>query len=224
MCYAIPGKIIDIKPGLAIIDYFGEAKKARNDFLELSLGDYVYAQGGFVIQKVSRDEAAKSLEAWKELFFELKKIDSQLSKFDGRITAPITSQKALKLFNIDKKNEAEFLFKTANALRQKNLSNSCCIHGIIEFSNFCGNDCLYCGIRKSNKTLPRYRMTPQEILDSVKEAVGLGFKALVLQSGEDNYYTTDVFEELIRKIRRDFPVLIFLSVGERGQDFYISNS
>jgi biotin synthase len=63
-------------------------------------------------------------------------------------------------------------------------------------------------------------MTPREVLDSVKEAAELGFKALVLQSGEDDYYTTGIFENIVKRIRKDFPALIFLSAGERGRDFY----
>ena len=236
MCYAIPGKIIDSNGNLASIEYFGEIKKARNDFFELSPGDYVYAQGGFVIQKMSRDEALSSLEAWKELFFELKKIDNRLSRAGpgmGKISketarmlnkarrgAALTKQEALALFNIEDAREINLLFKTANSVRQKFLSNACCVHGIIEFSYWCVNDCLYCGIRSSNKTINRYRMAPAEIIESVKEAYDLGFKALVLQSGEDGYYTDETFERLIRDIRKDFPVLILLSAGEKGKDFY----
>lgn len=236
MCYAIPGKIVDVKPGLATLDYFGETRRARNDFFDLALGDYVYAQGGFIIQKVREDEALLSLEAWKELFFELKKTDDRLSQFDKKSDdidketkriinkaqnrRPITKEEALILLNIENEKEKEVLFKTANSIRQKFLSNACCVHGIIEFSNFCSCDCLYCGIRKSNDSLPRYRMQPKEILDSIKEAVDLGFKAIVLQSGEDSYYTAQILEDLVKEIRSNYPVLIFLSVGERDYNFY----
>jgi len=236
MCYTIPGKVIDIKQGFAVIDYFGEPRKARNDFFDLSCGDYVYAQGGFVVQKVSMEDALSSMEAWRELFFELKKIDNRLSRVDrpgekvgtkvkrilnkAQNGLPVSRDEALVLLDITDEAEKGLLFRTANSVRQKVLSNACCVHGIIEFSNFCRNDCLYCGIRKSNNEISRYRMAPDEILASVKEAVDLGFKALVLQSGEDYHYTTEIIEGLVTKIRKEFPVLIFLSVGERDAGFY----
>ncbi|MCX5716351.1 MAG: [FeFe] hydrogenase H-cluster radical SAM maturase HydE [Candidatus Omnitrophica bacterium] len=222
MCYAIPGKIVEIQPGLATINYFGETRKARNDFFNLAIGDYVYAQGGLVIQKVREDEALLSLEAWKELFFELKKRDNKLSKFSAAAygKVPITKEKALELLSISDKKEKELLFKTANSIRQKALGNACCVHGIIEFSNTCAADCLYCGIRRSNTALARYRMTPQEIMSAVKEAAGLGFKALVLQSGEDPYYTKEIFEKIVAEVHKEYGALIFLSVGERDRDFY----
>ena len=110
------------------------------------------------------------------------------------------------------------MFKTANFLRQKHLSNSCCVHGIIEFSNYCKNDCAYCGIRRSNSILQRYRMTDEEILSTVDEAVEKhGFKALVLQSGEDPEFGVDRVAELIREIKKRHAVLLFASIGEVGK-------
>ncbi len=83
----------------------------------------------------------------------------------------------------------------ANFLRQKHLKNACCVHGIIEFSNYCKNDCEYCGIRKS-VDIKRYRMSDDEILQAVDEAVNkYGFKALVLQSGEDPEFDAGSFRE-----------------------------
>lgn len=227
---------MDVQLGIAVLDYFGEKKKARADFFTPAIDDYVYAQGGFVIQKVSRAEALSSLEAWKELFFELKKIDDRLSRVQGdgsgvetRIArilnraqsgAAITRDEALALMEAPDAPTKRLLFETANAVRQKILGNSCCVHGIIEFSNCCRCDCLYCGIRRPQEKLARYRMTPAEIIESVEEAARLGFKALVLQSGEDEYYTADIFEDIMRTIRKNFGSLVFLSVGEKGNDFY----
>jgi len=197
MCYAIPGKVTEINDNIITVDYFGEKKKARNDFYALSSGDYIYAQGGFVIKVVPQKEALGVLDAWREVFFELQGLDLRLA--DG----------------------PRNLFQRANAVRQKCLGNSCCIHGIIEFSNHCTSDCLYCGIRKSNAKVARYRMDIDEIAQCVRYAVSeLNFKALVLQSGEDHWYTEEKLVGLIKKIMREFPVLLILSVGERGKEFY----
>lgn len=197
MCYAIPGKVIEIQNNLVTVDYFGEKKKARNEFYELSLGDYIYAQGGFVIRKISKDEAESTLQLWQELFFKLKETDLQLTK--------------------SPKN----LYQRANALRQKYLGNSCCIHGIIEFSNYCRNDCLYCGLRRSNTKVERYRMGIDEIIKACEYAIReLNFKALVLQSGEDMWYDEEKLTEIVERIMKNTPVLLILSIGERDIEIY----
>jgi len=197
MCYAIPGRVLDINKGVITVDYFGEKKKARNEFYELSSGDYVYAQGGFVVQKVSEKEALPVLEAWKELFFKLKEVDVSLCR------------------------ASDTLYQRANNLRQKYHGNSCCIHGIIEFSNYCRANCLYCGIRKDNAAVRRYRMSPEEVIDTASRAVNeLGFKALVLQSGEDVWYDEAKLSHIVTEIRKKAPCLIILSIGERELKVY----
>ena len=197
MCYAIPGRVIDINEGIVTVEYFGEKKKAKNDFFQLATGDYVYAQGGFVIQKISPRDAEPLLETWKEMFFKLQEIDFKLAR------------------------ETKNLYQRANNLRQRYHGNSCCVHGIIEFSNYCCNDCLYCGIRNSNNGLPRYRMGIEEILEAARVAVReLGFKALVLQSGEDTWYDEEKLSSIVTQIKEKFPCLIILSIGERDEKLY----
>ncbi len=197
MCYSIPGKVLEIKDNIVIVDYFGERKKARNEFLNLSVGDYIYAQAGFAVQRILPGEAEPLLEGWRELFFKLQEIDLRL---------------ALKPQN---------LYEKANNIRQKYLGNSCCVHGIIEFSNYCSCDCLYCGLRNSNGFLTRYRMSSEEIIEAAEFSVNeLGFKALVLQSGEDDWYGEDKLVEIIRGIREKSAALISLSIGERGIETY----
>ncbi|MCK4909377.1 MAG: [FeFe] hydrogenase H-cluster radical SAM maturase HydE [Planctomycetes bacterium] len=196
MCYAIPGKIIELNDRTATVDYYGEQKKAYTDLLEVQIGDYVYAQGGFLIQKVPPKEAHDILSDWEELFFKLQEKDKKLSAHP--------------------KN----LYERANAIRQQNQGNSCCVHGILEFSNYCRQNCLYCGIRRDNKELTRYRLEIPQILESVKYAYDLGFKALVLQSGEDPYYDDDKLETIVKTIREKYPVLLFVSIGERSLSAY----
>ena len=95
------------------------------------------------------------------------------------------------------------------------------MHGILEFSNYCKGNCLYCGIRCGNKELKRYRMTEEEILEAVDHAVEeLGFKALVLQSGEDAHYTDDMLVSLVKKIHEKHGILLFMSIGERSRECY----
>ncbi len=95
------------------------------------------------------------------------------------------------------------------------------IRGLIEFSNYCKNDCFYCGIRKSNEKASRYRLTPEEILDCCRSGYELGFRTFVLQGGEDGYFTDDRMVELIAAIHAAYPdCAITLSIGERDHSTY----
>jgi biotin synthase len=237
MCYAIPGNVKSIAGNLITVDYFGEERKARNDFYDLQVGDYVYAQGGFVVQKIDEKDAEEILDTWKELFFELKETDARLSRLYNnkpnldkdflriinRATygKSISRQEALRLLLSEAPDEIDVLHKSANFIRQKFLGNACCVHGIIEFSNICVCQCAYCGISATNTSLKRFSLNTREILSVVEDAVRrFGFKGIVLQSGEDPSYRSEDILDLIKKIRKDFPVFIFLSVGEREDEFY----
>lgn len=113
----------------------------------------------------------------------------------------------------------EQLFALADEIRQKYLGKEVYLRGIIEFSNYCRNDCLYCGIRASNKNITRYRMSVDEIVERAKLIAQMGIKTIVLQSGEDPYYTKDMIAEMIHRIKK-FNVAITLCVGEREFDEY----
>lgn len=236
MCYAIPGKVKELKElkeRIAVIDYFGELRKARYEMTGLRTGDYVYAQGGYVINKVSPAEAEEILSAWKTMFFELQAVDLRLSRAgiekistDQAIKRILgkamegkspTKEELLYLLKCRDPNSLELLFKSANFLRQKYLKNACCVHGILEISNHCKENCAYCGISAHNKKLVRYRMTPDEIVAAACEAIEqYGFKALVLQSGEDPGYSIEDLERIVRTILKKAPALIFVSFGEIG--------
>lgn len=228
MCYAIPGKVVEIRSHKAILDYFGERKTVFTDH-NVKKGNYVYAQGGIVVNKISKKEADSILCFWKRKFFELKKRDEILGKVKKRnsklnkIFLKVKQKKSLVKKEIKtllnaKKDDAVFLHSYANFLRKKNLKNSCCVHGIIEFSNYCRMNCFYCGIKNSAK-IKRYRMSEQEIISAAENAVKLGFKALVLQSGEDLFYTKKMLSRIIKKIK-NMGVLVCLSIGERDFDTY----
>ena len=151
MCYAIPGKVVGIDGNMVTVNYYGETRKAINEIREVHIGDYVYAQGGYVITTVSPEEAESVLSVWEDVFFELQKTDASLSKLDlsgsvskkllgilDRASQELTlkNEELLYLLKLENSEEQELLYKTANFLRQKHLSNSCCIHGIIEITNY----------------------------------------------------------------------------------------
>lgn len=197
MCYAIPGKVVEINNNICKIEYFGIVKKVRNDFFDLKIGDYVYAQGGFVIQKIPEEEAKETLKVWEEFFDKLREVDLKLTY------------------------ESKELYKIANKIRQEYHDNSCCVHGIIEFSNYCRNNCLYCGLRRDNQKIRRYRMSEEEIINLAAYAVKkLNFKALVLQSGEDLFYDKERLAYIVKRIMAESPCLLILSIGEREIDIY----
>lgn len=112
---------------------------------------------------------------------------------------------------------AALLAKSADAVRREHYGKDIYIRGLIEISNICKNNCLYCGIRAGNKNCQRYRLTEEEILACCKEGYSLGFRTFVLQGGEDAYFTDEILCDLIQQIKFDYPdCAVTLSLGERG--------
>ena len=131
------------------------------------------------------------------------------------------------------KNEWISLFETANEedrelareLAQKTakgcFGNKIYMRGLIEISNICKNDCLYCGIRKSNACVERYRMTKEEIFECSNIGYERGFRTFVLQGGEDGYFTDEILTEIVSGIKERHPdCAITLSLGERSRESY----
>lgn len=97
------------------------------------------------------------------------------------------------------------------------------MRGLIEFTNFCTKDCKYCGIRKSNSKVDRYRLSLEQILDCCREGYRLGYRTYVLQGGEDAHFTKDAMVEVIAAIRSEFPdCAITISLGERSYEDYVA--
>ena len=95
------------------------------------------------------------------------------------------------------------------------------LRGLIEFTNYCKNDCLYCGIRRGNQNAVRYRLTLSQIMECCKMGYELGYRTFVLQGGEDPYYTDERMESIIRKIKKGWPdCALTLSIGEKSYDSY----
>lgn len=114
-----------------------------------------------------------------------------------------------------------FLFERSRSVAQTHYGNHIYIRGLIEFTNYCKNDCYYCGIRRSNAHAHRYRLTPEEIFDCCRQGYHLGFRTFVLQGGEDGFFTDQLMIQIISQIREEFPdCAITLSIGERSKESY----
>ena len=118
----------------------------------------------------------------------------------------------------DEEHEQDLLQK-ADAVRRQYVGDEVHLRGLIEFSNICRNNCLYCGIRKGNKNAVRYHMTPEELIKTARRAADMGFKTIVMQSGEDMYYTSERMCRIIEEIKK-FDVAVTLSIGERSYEDY----
>jgi len=112
------------------------------------------------------------------------------------------------------------LYLAADRVRKQQIGDEVFLRGIIEFSNFCERNCLYCGLRKGNKKLSRYRMTEDEIITTAEQIKKTGVPTVVLQSGEDSFYSQDIVCRLIERIRKETDLIITLSIGERPLNDY----
>jgi biotin synthase len=120
-----------------------------------------------------------------------------------------------------KEEEKAYLMQKAKETAEKNYSNKVFMRGLIELTNFCKNDCYYCGIRRSNKNAERYRLNLEDILSCCKSGHELGFRTFVLQGGEDMHFTDDKIVEIIRAISENYPdCAITLSLGEKPYESY----
>lgn len=115
----------------------------------------------------------------------------------------------------------EYLYESADKVRREHYGNAVYIRGLIEISNYCKNNCLYCGIRRGNRDIDRYRLTADEILECCDEGYSLGFRTFVMQGGEDGFFDDDFFCGVIRRIKEKYPdCAVTLSLGERSEESY----
>ncbi len=146
----------------------------------------------------------------KELFNKLYQ-DTQLTEAEYKELLELHTDKEI----------AEYGFELARKRQKETFGNEVYTRGLIEISNYCKNDCIYCGIRRSNQNAERYRLSEEEILSCCESGYALGFRTFVLQGGEDGYYTDDLLEDLLHKIKAAYPdCAITLSLGERSRESY----
>lgn len=136
-------------------------------------------------------------------------------------TKDLTDAEFEKLILSTDKEANDYLAERARAVRESIYKKEVYLRGLIEFTNYCKNDCLYCGIRRSNKNAERYRLTEEQILSCCDSGYGLGFRTFVLQGGEDAYFSDEVLIPLIKEIKKRHPdCALTLSIGEREKDSY----
>lgn len=115
----------------------------------------------------------------------------------------------------------DFLFECADRIRREIYGTDVYIRGLIEFTNYCKNNCLYCGIRRDNRNVERYRLTEEEIYECCDEGYELGFRTFVMQGGEDSHYTDQMLCRIVSNIKKKYPdCAVTLSLGERSEESY----
>jgi biotin synthase len=133
----------------------------------------------------------------------------------------LTNEEIVALISNRNPELDQYLFDKAVAVRHKIYGNDIYIRGLIELTNYCKNDCLYCGIRMSNKHAERYRLTKEQVLACCKTGYELGFRTFVLQGGEDGYFTDDRLCDTIRTIKSRYSdCALTLSLGEKSYASY----
>lgn len=136
-------------------------------------------------------------------------------------TGELTEEEFVLLLKGRTKKLEEYAAKKARTIADSIYGKDIYIRGLIEFTNYCKNDCYYCGIQRSNKNALRYRLTEEEILQCCAEGYQLGFRTFVLQGGEDSYYTDERVVELVKKIKKEYPdCALTLSIGEKPYESY----
>lgn len=135
-------------------------------------------------------------------------------------THSLNKDEALQLIKQGAQHK-NLLFALAQQAAQKSFGRQIFVRGLIEFTNYCKNDCYYCGIRRSNKNAARYRLTQEEILECCRAGYGLGFCTFVLQGGEDYFYSDEDIAAIVRAIKAQHPdCAVTLSIGERSRETY----
>lgn len=224
MCLTIPAKVTKLEGNFAVITDSNSTRKVLASFIpDLKIGDWLLYTSDTAVRKISEIDA-KEIIGLLESFHPLSDAEKLSQTFKDIIIASkkrdLTKEEIIYLLQT-KEAEKEALFAEADVVRKTYLKDFICIHGIIEFSNYCKNDCAYCGLRAQNNTVERYRMSVAEIIDTAVEAVDKkGYKLFVLQSGEDPFYTDEMLLEIIAGIKKRVKAFIFMSIGERSKETY----
>lgn len=133
----------------------------------------------------------------------------------------LNKKKLDKKEKIEIKELKKYLREKAREKADKVFGKYIFMRGLIEFTNYCKNDCIYCGIRKSNKNVERYRLNKKEILECCKIGYDIGFRTFVLQGGEDDFFNIERISNIARAIKKEFPdCALTLSIGEKEEEYY----
>jgi biotin synthase len=136
-------------------------------------------------------------------------------------TRNLTLEQFVGLMSTEDQSVVSHLFLQSHQLAQRVYGNKIFIRGLIEISNHCKNDCLYCGIRRSRTDVHRYRLSKEDILQCCQQGYSLGFRTFVMQGGEDGWFDDDRMCDIVATIRHQFPdCAITLSLGERSRESY----
>ena len=133
----------------------------------------------------------------------------------------LTYDEFLFLLNKRDDNLAQQLQQMAEQTRKKHFDNKVYLRGLIEFSNYCKNNCYYCGIRAGNTNAQRYRLSKEQILDCCAFGYNVGYRTFVLQGGEDLFYSPDDIADIVKSIKQNYPdCAVTLSFGEHPKQTY----
>lgn len=133
----------------------------------------------------------------------------------------LSKEEFVRLLAISEKDDIDYLTERAKCVRDDIYGKRVFIRGLIEISNYCKNDCYYCGIRRSNKNAQRYRLSKEQILSCCENGYELGFRTFVMQGGEDAFFKDDVVCDIVSIIKERYPdCAVTLSLGERSTESY----
>ena len=138
-----------------------------------------------------------------------------------RLERTLEKEELKELLENQNETLSEYLFEQARNTARENYGLDVYTRGLIEFTNYCKNDCYYCGIRRSNKNASRYRLSEEEIMECCDLGYPLGFRTFVLQGGEDGYFTDEKIVRIVHSIKEKYPdCAITLSIGEKSRESY----
>lgn len=204
MCLTIPGKVIEIKDQKALLKTPNGVRRINIGLIShVKVGDWLLATTDLAVKKIKTKDAEEILELLSgQKTTDIRNVSPKFREIlENAQIKNLTKEEIVYLLKTEGR-EKEALFSEADAVRKENLKDFICLHAIIEFSNHCANNCFYCGLRRDNKTIKRYKMSVPEIVKVADDAVnGIGYKMLVLQSGVDQWYTDEMLVDIIKKIK-----------------------
>ena len=181
----------------------------------------IAVSGGVLLKRTITESPEDTLVEYMN-HIEKKEYEAMYAMIDSGEKGYLEKEEYMELLgSYQDKETVVCLGQEAARLREKYYGNKVYMRGLIEFTNFCKNNCYYCGIRRDNKNASRYRLTEEEILDCCKNGYELGFRTFVLQGGEDPYFTDEKIVDIVKKIRNSYPdCAITLSIGEKTKESY----